>query len=82
MSTLKPPLAPGPVKRDRRGLMRCRVCGCTVADACPGGCAWTDEDICTVCAEAAAAVAEWTFAARRVNWSAFHREVLLRVQRS
>lgn len=29
----------------------CRVCGCTEATPCPGGCAWTDETqtLCTKC---------------------------------
>jgi hypothetical protein len=27
----------------------CRFCGCTEARACPGGCAWATEDICTAC---------------------------------
>ncbi len=27
----------------------CRVCGCTPARACPGGCWWADFDLCTVC---------------------------------
>ncbi len=28
--------------------VRCRVCGCTEARACEGGCAWADES-CTIC---------------------------------
>jgi hypothetical protein len=28
----------------------CCVCGCTTERACPGGCAWVDEDQ-TVCSE-------------------------------
>lgn len=27
----------------------CRVCGCTDARACAGGCAWVDEDTCSAC---------------------------------
>lgn len=32
----------------------CRVCGCTDARACPGGCAWADaaHTLCTSCAPA------------------------------
>lgn len=34
---------------------RCRICGCTQDDGCPGGCGWskpgTDpRPICTICA--------------------------------
>lgn len=29
----------------------CRVCHCTDDDACLGGCAWFDVDLCTTCAE-------------------------------
>ena len=28
----------------------CRVCGCSELDACPGGCAWVGEDLCSRCA--------------------------------
>ena len=28
----------------------CRVCGCTDERACPGGCYWVAEDLCSVCA--------------------------------
>jgi len=27
----------------------CRVCGCTEDQACPGGCAWVTEGLCTAC---------------------------------
>jgi len=27
----------------------CRVCGCTERRACPGGCYWVDEDLCSAC---------------------------------
>ena len=29
---------------------RCRVCGCTDADACAGGCTWVEHDLCSSCA--------------------------------
>lgn len=32
----------------------CRGCGCTDERACPGGCAWTEADLCSTCAEAGA----------------------------
>lgn len=28
----------------------CRVCGCTDDRACPGGCYWVEEDLCSECA--------------------------------
>lgn len=28
---------------------QCRVCGCTEDDACEGGCAWVEEDLCSEC---------------------------------
>lgn len=28
---------------------RCRVCGCTDARACPGGCSWVELDLCSAC---------------------------------
>lgn len=27
----------------------CRVCGCTESRACPGGCWWVEEDLCSTC---------------------------------
>lgn len=27
----------------------CRVCGCTELNACPGGCSWVEEDLCSRC---------------------------------
>ena len=31
-------------------LDTCRVCGCTDAEACPGGCIWAEPDLCSRCA--------------------------------
>jgi hypothetical protein len=31
---------------------KCRVCGCTDARACPGGCWWVDAELCSACFEA------------------------------
>ncbi len=31
---------------------KCRVCGCTDAKACPGGCSWVAEDLCSSCVPA------------------------------
>lgn len=33
----------------------CRACGCTDERACPGGCGWFEPDLCTNCAQLAAA---------------------------
>jgi hypothetical protein len=30
---------------------KCRVCGCTDSHACPSGCYWVEEDLCSACAE-------------------------------
>lgn len=27
----------------------CRVCGCTWYNACPGGCYWVENDLCSEC---------------------------------
>lgn len=32
----------------------CRVCGCTDARACPGGCTWVEADLCSKCVGRAA----------------------------
>lgn len=29
----------------------CRGCGCTMHNACEGGCDWAEEGLCTACAE-------------------------------
>lgn len=31
-------------------VQRCRVCGCTDDQACPGGCSWVEPDLCSRCA--------------------------------
>lgn len=30
---------------------KCRVCGCTDIEACPGGCYWVEDDLCSECVE-------------------------------
>jgi hypothetical protein len=35
---------------NRTELPRCRVCGCTDARACEGGCSWVEFDLCSRCA--------------------------------
>jgi hypothetical protein len=29
---------------------RCRSCGCSNLSACPGGCWWVEDDLCSSCA--------------------------------
>jgi hypothetical protein len=62
-------------RRDRNGLTRCRVCGCTEVDACHPPCSWAEEDLCTTCADAALHVHHWLYSARRANWAGLRREV-------
>jgi hypothetical protein len=31
------------------GVRSCRICGCTDARACPGGCSWAGETLCSAC---------------------------------
>ena len=30
---------------------KCRICGCTDDNACPGGCYWVEEDLCSACTD-------------------------------
>lgn len=30
---------------------RCRACGCSERQACPGGCIWATPDLCSKCVE-------------------------------
>jgi hypothetical protein len=65
----------GSARRDRNGLTRCRVCGCTQVDGCNPPCGWiAGEDMCTTCWDAVQAVFTWTNSARRVNWAGLRRE--------
>lgn len=65
------------VKYDADGNIRCRVCGCTEIDACLGGCAWVEVDLCSGCAATIGALVEWRRTARRVSWAALRRELAL-----
>jgi hypothetical protein len=40
-------------------IKKCRICGCTDEHACPGGCHWVEDDLCSRCDEAIEAVARW-----------------------
>jgi hypothetical protein len=65
------------VKRDRKGLTRCRVCGCTEVDACSGGCSWVpgEANLCTTCDETAGSMVVWCLNARRANMAGLMREL-------
>ncbi|MGL5257659.1 MAG: hypothetical protein ACRC76_11510 [Proteocatella sp.] len=32
--------------KDKR---KCRICGCTTLHACPGGCYWVADNLCSQC---------------------------------
>ena len=47
--------------------MECRVCKCTDENSCEGGCAWFEPGLCSICALAAEALAEWRIRAVSTN---------------
>lgn len=63
------------LKLDRDGLIRCRVCGCTEREPCNPPCSWIDVDLCSGCADAVLALAEWYDGAHRSNKAALFREL-------
>ena len=69
------------IKRDKDGLIRCRVCGCTEGDACADGCSWVDDDLCSTCGSASEAIAAWIYGARRANKTALWREAVDKLER-
>jgi len=38
-------------KTDPKEEQKCRVCGCTENNACPGGCSWVEDDLCSACVD-------------------------------
>jgi hypothetical protein len=62
------------IRTDANGFIRCRVCGCTEIDACDPPCSWIEEDLCSGCAEAVHAMANWAEGARRPNLAGLLRE--------
>lgn len=42
------------VEEIKKVFRRCRVCGCTDDRACPGGCHWVEDDLCSACVEVSA----------------------------
>lgn len=45
--------SPGPAEEleveESKSVRTCRVCGCTDYQACPGGCHWVEDDLCSSC---------------------------------
>jgi hypothetical protein len=39
-------------KINKSKTKHCRCCGCTDKHACPGGCYWVTDDLCSRCASA------------------------------
>jgi hypothetical protein len=35
--------------KTKEQIVKCRVCGCTDNKACPGGCYWVENDLCSQC---------------------------------
>ena len=52
--------------------MKCRICGCTDEHACPGGCYWVEDDLCSRCDEAIEAVSRWKHYGRGVSHELEH----------
>ncbi|TAA18233.1 hypothetical protein EA658_13895 [Pseudoxanthomonas winnipegensis] len=48
-------------------LRRCRDCGCTDLQACPGGCHWVEPDRCSACAQKNATIDRLKRAAKRIK---------------
>jgi hypothetical protein len=68
------------VKRDRNGLIRCRVCRCTELEPCFPPCWWEpgEEDICNRCNEMAYHLRVFMAGAHRFSRKALFREVARR----
>ena len=45
--------------RETHPDLKCRVCGCTEHQACPGGCYWVEDDLCSACADKMSEDDEW-----------------------
>ena len=62
------------VKVDRRGLVKCRVCGCTDVRACDPPCSWREDDLCSGCDDAVKHLMYWAEGANKANKFALLRE--------
>lgn len=38
-----------PFQKAGKKVRKCRICGCSDFDACPGGCYWAEKDLCSAC---------------------------------
>lgn len=63
------------IKRDRDGLIRCRICGCTERDACADMCSWVEDDLCSTCHRIREQLAIYAGVARRLTWASLRRLV-------
>lgn len=52
----------------------CKVCGCTDAEACPGGCSWAQPAICSTCANRQLLLDEQRLATMRAQQSAAEQQ--------
>jgi hypothetical protein len=68
-----------PMKGDREGLVRCRVCRCTDREPCFPPCGWAGDDkrgdLCTTCAEIIFELQMWFECAHRPSKAALLREL-------
>lgn len=53
--------------------MKCRFCGCTQFDGCPGGCGWARPLVCTICQSFIDQLADFLEASRRVTKASLAR---------
>lgn len=53
------------------GEMACRVCGCTLYRACPGGCYWVEPGLCSNCIDKEKPLQN-SLSARRIKNSGRH----------
>lgn len=54
---------------------QCRICGCTDEEACPGGCSWSQPEICSTCARRQAVADEQYLATMRAQQLAAEKQV-------
>ncbi len=50
-----------------RGPARCRLCGCSDREPCLEGCSWVEGDLCSTCAVAIEALADYLRVAHRAR---------------
>jgi hypothetical protein len=64
------------VATDRRGFVKCRVCGCTEDRACDPPCSWVDgeADLCTTCGETLLQMRAWFEDCWKPSWRNLMKE--------